>query len=128
MTGPEMVRSSAFKFTAAGEVHLSIAPAEQREAALLVIRDTGTGIAPDRLGAIFDLFTQGDSSTTRRYDGMGMGLTLVQRCVELLGGEVMVESEPGHGSVFRVKLPGALAKVAEQRRPPPAAGVSRAYQ
>jgi signal transduction histidine kinase len=119
---------NAFKFTEAGEVQLSIAPADQREAALIVIRDTGTGIPPDRMATVFDLFTQGDSSTTRRYDGMGMGLTLVQRCVELLGGEVMVESQPGCGSVFRVKLPGALAKTTESRREAGAAGLSRAFQ
>jgi signal transduction histidine kinase len=119
---------NAFKFTEAGEVHVSIAAAEQREAALVVVRDTGTGIAPDRMTTVFDLFTQGDSSTTRRHDGMGMGLTLVQRCVQLLGGEVMVESQPGHGSVFRVKLPGALAKATESRRQAPPAGLSRAFQ
>jgi len=60
---------------------------------------------------MFELFQQADSSTTRRYNGLGMGLTLVQRCVRLLGGDVVVESRPGEGSEFRVRIPAALALV-----------------
>ena len=79
------------------------------DAAVITVRDTGVGIEPERLQQVFDLFAQGDSSTTRRYNGLGIGLTLVGRCVRLLGGEVTARSEPGLGSEFRVVLPGVLA-------------------
>jgi signal transduction histidine kinase len=65
-------------------------------------------MAPDRIEAMFELFSQGDGSTTRRYNGMGMGLTLVQRCVRLLGGEITVDSRPQQGSEFRVLVPGVV--------------------
>jgi signal transduction histidine kinase len=79
------------------------------DGAVLAVRDTGIGMPTERIGELFELFSQGDSSTTRRYAGLGIGLTLVQRCVRLLGGEVAVESEPGRGTEFRVRLPGVLA-------------------
>ena len=78
------------------------------DAAVITVRDTGVGIAPERLQQVFDIFAQADSSTTRRYNGLGIGLTLVGRCVRLLGGEVTARSEPGVGSEFRVVLPGVL--------------------
>jgi signal transduction histidine kinase len=115
--------SNALKFTPRGEVRVSVRPGEERGAAILSVRDTGIGIAPERLNDVFQLFAQGDSSTTRRYSGLGMGLALVQRCVRLLGGDVQVESRPNVGSEFRVHLPGALAAPGE-REPAPAARTS----
>ena len=100
--------ANAFKFTAAGEVRLAIQPGAARGTVVLTVRDTGCGIPPDRTEAIFEVFSQGDPSATRRHDGLGMGLTLVQRCVQLLGGEVVVESQPGNGCEFRVLLPDTL--------------------
>jgi signal transduction histidine kinase len=99
---------NAFKFTEQGEVTLSLRPGEERGAVVLSVRDTGVGIAADRVTELFDLFAQGDSSSTRRHGGLGMGLTIVQRCVRLLRGDVVVESQPGRGSEFRVYLPGVL--------------------
>ncbi len=103
---------NAFKFTERGEIRVRVAPDEDEGTAVLTVRDSGVGIAPERVQELFELFSQADASTTRRFNGMGMGLTLVQRCVRLLGGEVSVDSEPGTGSEFRVRLPGALAESA----------------
>jgi signal transduction histidine kinase len=100
---------NAFKFTVHGEVAVLVRPGEARGSVVICVRDTGIGIPSDRIDAMFELFAQGDGSTTRRYNGMGMGLTLVQRCVRLLGGEVSVESRPQQGSEFRVLVPGVLA-------------------
>jgi signal transduction histidine kinase len=100
---------NAFKFTAEGGVTVNVRPGDDLGSAVVVVRDTGIGIAPERVKDMFELFQQADSSTTRRYNGLGMGLTLVQRCVRLLGGDVVVESRPGEGSEFRVRIPAALA-------------------
>jgi signal transduction histidine kinase len=106
--------SNAFKFTTEGEVQVSIRPGEGLGSIVLAVRDTGVGIPPERIDEIFDLFAQADSSVTRRFSGLGMGLTLVQRCVRLLGGDVAVESAPQAGSEFRVHIPAALTLAADQ--------------
>ena len=97
---------NAVKFTPEeGEVCLEvIGDAEQREIRFIV-RDTGIGISPDDMKKLFKPFVQVDSTLSRRYDGTGLGLTLVKRLVELLGGRVEAESEPGQGSRFAVILP-----------------------
>jgi signal transduction histidine kinase len=99
--------SNAFKFTTAGEVRVTVRPDGIR-AAVIAVRDTGVGIPPDRIADLFELFAQANGSTARRFHGLGIGLPLVQRCVRLLGGEVAVESVPGAGSEFRVRIPDAL--------------------
>lgn len=71
----------------------------------LVVEDDGVGIAPEELPHIFDEFRQVDGSTSREYGGVGLGLALAQRLVELMGGRITVESEPGRGSTFTVRLP-----------------------
>jgi signal transduction histidine kinase len=117
---------NAFKFTVHGEVTVMVRPGEARGSVVICVRDTGIGMPPERIDAMFELFSQGDTSTTRRYNGMGMGLTLVQRCVRLLGGEISVESRPQQGSEFRVLVPGVLspatATVQEDLIPAPSSG------
>jgi PAS domain S-box-containing protein len=99
---------NAIKFTEAGEVALrvTIDDASADPGALhFTISDTGIGISSDKLGAVFERFTQADSSTTRRYGGSGLGLTISKRLVELMGGRIWVESALGKGSVFSFVVP-----------------------
>lgn len=95
---------NAIKFTEKGEVEVCVErdPAGSCSAALrFSIRDTGIGIPVDKFASIFSPFTQADSSTTRRFGGSGLGLTIVDRLVHLMGGRINVESTPGRGSVFQ---------------------------
>ena len=94
---------NAIKFTRQGEVVVTV---ERNSASdipgnfLFTVRDTGIGIAPDKVGSVFSIFTQADASTTRKFGGSGLGLAIVQRLVGLMGGRVWVESELGRGSAF----------------------------
>jgi signal transduction histidine kinase len=96
--------SNAIKFTEEGEVRLTARPADADRVAFAV-SDTGPGITREEQLRIFDRFTQLDSSHTRRHRGTGLGLSIVKELTGLLGGEVSVESEPGHGATFTVCLP-----------------------
>lgn len=103
---------NAVKFTAAGSVTVAAQAMRVDSDAATVcfsVRDTGIGIEPAALEEIFISFSQADSSTTRRFGGTGLGLAISRRLVELMGGELSVESEPGSGSVFQfsVTLPVA---------------------
>jgi PAS domain S-box-containing protein len=94
---------NAVKFTATGEVAIEVKLQGQDAAGALVkfeVRDTGIGIPPDRLSALFAPFTQVDASTTRRFGGTGLGLSIVKRLAHLMGGESGVESHEGIGSTF----------------------------
>jgi two-component system sensor histidine kinase/response regulator len=75
------------------------------------VRDTGIGIPRDRQTHVFDAFTQADGSTTRRYGGTGLGLTISARLVETMGGRMSLESEPGQGSTFRFTIPVEVVPV-----------------
>ncbi|WP_286746541.1 MHYT domain-containing protein [Aquabacterium sp. UBA2148] len=94
---------NAIKFTEAGEVALSCARDGDR--VHFQVRDTGIGIAPDRLASIFEAFTQADASMSRRFGGTGLGTTIAKQLTELMGGRIWVESTPGVGSTFHVELP-----------------------
>jgi PAS domain S-box-containing protein len=101
--------SNAVKFTEAGEVVLSVGarrpPAPDRPYELTFsVRDTGIGIAPDRLDRLFQSFSQVDTSTTRRYGGTGLGLAISQRLTELMGGRIEVTSVVGRGSDFHFTI------------------------
>ncbi|MEM8557976.1 MAG: response regulator [Bacteroidota bacterium] len=120
--------ANAVKFTERGEVTVLVeavpSPAQvaaDEASALpetpatwlrLSVRDTGIGIAPDRVGHLFEEFTQADASTTRQYGGTGLGLAITKRLVEAMGGVIEVESVVGLGSIFRVTLPLEPAAVA----------------
>ena len=94
---------NAIKFTNAGEVGLSVIALEVEGKAQLLqftISDTGIGIPPQKQELIFEAFTQADASTTRKYGGTGLGLTISARLVEMMGGNIWVESEAGRGTQF----------------------------
>ena len=94
---------NALKFTDQGSIRVSVSGLEQTPADVLLrfaVTDTGVGIAPDRIGKLFTAFQQADASITRQYGGTGLGLSICKRLVELMGGEIGVESRPGAGSSF----------------------------
>jgi signal transduction histidine kinase/DNA-binding response OmpR family regulator/HAMP domain-containing protein len=104
---------NAVKFTEKGEVVVVIRALEQPAAEnkqmvelMFTVRDTGIGMRPDQIEVLFESFKQGDASTTRKYGGTGLGLTISRKLVELMGGELWAESEgvPGKGSVFNFTL------------------------
>jgi CheY-like chemotaxis protein len=107
---------NAVKFTERGEVAINIGLIEQTNDSLLLrvaVRDTGIGVAPERLGALFKTFSQIDASTTRRYGGTGLGLSIVKRLAELMGGTVGVESTQGVGSTFWFTMRATVGSAAD---------------
>ena len=99
---------NAIKFTEKGEVVVTVEVAEGATGAANLhfrVRDSGIGIPADRQTQIFEAFSQVDSSTTRRFGGTGLGLTISSQLVALMGGRVWVESELGKGSTFFFTLP-----------------------
>jgi len=114
--------NNAIKFTESGQVVIRVTLLEQNAEDAVVkftVTDNGIGIPPDRLDRLFQSFSQVDASTTRKYGGTGLGLAISKRLVEMMGGTIGVESEPGRGSTFwfTVRFPKskapAVAKVAE---------------
>jgi signal transduction histidine kinase/HAMP domain-containing protein/ActR/RegA family two-component response regulator len=120
--------SNAFKFTEEGQVELSIDCLENgekvslpglkpREAVIAFsVKDTGIGIPPEKQSLIFEAFQQADGTTSRRYGGTGLGLTISREIARLLGGWIEVESEVGKGSVFTLYLPQRYAGVEPARK------------
>ncbi len=94
---------NAAKFTEEGEIKVSAL--QQNGSLRLVVSDTGIGIGKGELNHIFEEFRQGDMSRSRIYGGTGLGLAIVKKLVDLLGGDIGVESEVGKGSTFTVTLP-----------------------
>ena len=125
---------NAVKFTAAGG-RVTVAISTRDGEAVLSVADTGAGIPADLLPRIFDLFVQGQTGLYRPAAGLGIGLTLVKRLVDLHGGRIEVASEgPGRGSVFTIGFPLGTRLVTRRmrrrsrRRPGPAAGADRRGQ
>jgi signal transduction histidine kinase/DNA-binding NarL/FixJ family response regulator len=99
---------NALKFTQRGEIRIHLSSVLQNDACIVVfeVTDSGIGITDEQILRVFEPFTQADESTTRRFGGTGLGLTISKRLVELLGGELTVKSLPGVGSVFRFTIDG----------------------
>ena len=95
--------SNSLKFTERGQILVSLTIADS--ILTIKVRDTGIGIAPDRMAALFDPFVQADRTITRKYGGTGLGLTICRELAELMGGEISVESVLGEGSVFTANVP-----------------------
>jgi signal transduction histidine kinase/CheY-like chemotaxis protein len=117
--------SNAIKFTDRGEIVVRVERTRVREDDRASVRfsvsDTGIGISREKQASIFRAFTQGDGSTTRQYGGTGLGLTICQQLVELMGGRIWVESEPHRGSAFHfvVTLPVSTRSVTPKFLPQP---------
>lgn len=105
--------NNAIKFTHQGKVQVKVSQvaAESGVRLLFNVSDTGIGISPDKLPAIFDRFNQAEADITRKFGGTGLGLTIVRQLVELQHGKITVESEPGKGSTFKVELPYTLGEL-----------------
>lgn len=107
---------NAVKFTARGMVELVVERRYESEGMVglrILVKDTGIGIGPDKLHAIFDRFQQAEAATTRRYGGTGLGLSIVRQLVELQGGSISVQSQEGVGSVFSVNIDYRIPNLSE---------------
>ena len=107
--------SNAIKFTEAGEVVVSVNVVSKKEKDVNLrfsVKDTGVGLSEEHMGKLFHSFSQADSSTTRKYGGTGLGLAICKRLIEIMGGEIRVDSEPGKGSTFTFT---ALFKIQEKK-------------
>ncbi len=118
--------ANGVKFTHKGRVLVSVEcdAANLNHAGLrITVADTGIGIPPEKIGMLFEKFTQADTSTTRRYGGTGLGLSISKQLVELMGGSIHVESRVGQGSQFTCRLPLGVYIA-----PPPARAVNRGVE
>ncbi|TFH21296.1 MAG: PAS domain-containing sensor histidine kinase, partial [Bacteroidia bacterium] len=110
--------NNALKFTAEGSVEIGCKLGVSGQTVVLYVRDTGIGVAPEHFDLIFDQFRQVDGSNTRKFGGTGLGLAICKNLVQLMGGRIWVESEPGSGSLFLVELPLKLPSIKKQYQPP----------
>jgi signal transduction histidine kinase len=117
------ILGNAIKFTPEGGRIALTLKRDPRGSTTLVIADTGIGIAAEDLPRIFDLFWQGDASLTKRYEGVGVGLPLTKRLVEMLAGQIGVSSVPGRGTTVTIELPECGPGVAPSKPGPIPAGI-----
>ncbi len=109
--------SNAVKFTEKGRVRITARRVRDGagEAIVFEVADTGIGMTPEQVARLFQDFTQADASTTRRYGGTGLGLAISRRFCRMMGGDITVESAPGRGSTFTIRLPAAVEAAWIQR-------------
>jgi signal transduction histidine kinase/ligand-binding sensor domain-containing protein/CheY-like chemotaxis protein len=104
--------NNAIKFTGKGQVLIEIDLLEKKDDRVNIgfkVKDTGAGIPKDKLSRLFKAFSQGDTSTTRRHGGTGLGLVICERLVELMGGEIAIDSEPGTGTTVAFNLKSEIS-------------------
>jgi signal transduction histidine kinase len=99
--------SNANKFTERGTISVDARHGQEngRDWVTIAVADTGIGMTPEQMGKLFQEFSQADASTTRKYGGTGLGLAISKRFCQMMGGDITVESEPGRGSTFTIRLP-----------------------
>ncbi len=120
--------SNAIKFTEQGEVKLILMPsATYPQGVWIGVQDTGIGVPTEKLDSLFEAFTQSDSSTTRKYGGTGLGLTICKKLAELMGGRIGAESEVGVGSLFYVDLPLPAVQPPQAQAEPDKAELPEAF-
>ncbi len=114
--------SNASKFTKKGTIRLEARRLQRAGIDWLVykVADTGIGMSQEQMAKVFEEFTQADSSTTRKFGGTGLGLTISKKFCELMGGDVRVESEEGSGTTFTVELPAVVGEEPPEDQVPPA--------
>jgi PAS domain S-box-containing protein len=113
--------SNAAKFTERGTITLEASRVTSPKAAWIhvSVRDTGIGMTPEQKDKLFQSFAQGDDSTTRKFGGTGLGLTICERFCDMMGGTIRVESELGKGSTFTIRLPVEVGAIREQPKAGP---------
>ena len=110
---------NACKFTQKGEIVLAVSrtQADGGDWVSFSVADTGIGMSAEQIDKVFDSFTQADSSTTRRYGGTGLGLAITRSLCRMLNGDVTVDSKPGEGSTFAMRVPAVASGIAEVKQP-----------
>ena len=118
--------SNACKFTNDGTVGLIVRreASSGRDWIIFQVRDSGIGLTPEQIARLFQAFTQADASTTRKYGGTGLGLAITKKICQLMGGNIAVESVPGVGSTFTLRLPANLGPTEQEADGSEAADVS----
>lgn len=113
---------NAIKFTEAGDVQIHLARCESTDDLIISVKDTGEGMTPDHINRIFDRFEQIDPSSTRRHEGVGLGLSICRTLVDLMDGDISVQSELGLGTEFVVRLPLPMSEMEDDAQKASAKG------
>ena len=99
--------SNSAKFTDHGTITLGVDRESAADGAVIVlrVRDSGIGMTPEQMDRLFEAFSQADAATAAKYGGTGLGLTITKHFAQMMGGDVTVDSRPGEGSTFTIRLP-----------------------